>query len=327
MKLVKEFIPYVIIIAVVILIRTFIVTPVQVDGHSMDPTLKDHQILILNKWKKDYNRFDIVVIDDGEERLIKRIIGLPGETLEIKNNKLYINGKYIKENFEHDKTDDFIYHNYSDDNVIKEKVVKEYLSEISRVGADEVIVLCPTRVKGELSSAELNKAIQKAINPVNEGDVVFRHNGLIYKVGDRVIQLKNTPNLSNGDLGIITDIKVVSDDEGDQLAEVSIQFEDQELVYYKNDMKNVSLAYALTIHKSQGDEYKSVLIAIGKDTPKIMLKRNLLYTRITRAKEKCSLFGPPEVYSTCIKTSDISSRKTLLADRICEISKTLKISA
>ena len=54
MKLVKEFIPYVIIIAVVILIRTFIVTPVQVDGHSMDPTLKDHQILILNKWKKDY---------------------------------------------------------------------------------------------------------------------------------------------------------------------------------------------------------------------------------------------------------------------------------
>ena len=83
MKLVKEFIPYVIIIAVVILIRTFIVTPVQVDGHSMDPTLKDHQILILNKWKKDYNRFDIVVIDDGEERLIKRIIGLPGETLEM----------------------------------------------------------------------------------------------------------------------------------------------------------------------------------------------------------------------------------------------------
>ena len=76
--------------------------------------------------------------------------------------------------------DDFIYHNYSDGNVIKDEIVKEYLSEKSRVGADEVIVLCPTRVKGALSSAELNKAIQKAINPVKEGDVVFRHNGLIY---------------------------------------------------------------------------------------------------------------------------------------------------
>ena len=109
MKLLKELIPYVIIILVVVLIRTFIVTPVQVEGHSMVPTLQDNQILLLKKYQKNYKRFDIVVIDDGDEKLIKRIIGLPGETLEVKNNKLYINGKYVKEDFEHDKTDDFVY--------------------------------------------------------------------------------------------------------------------------------------------------------------------------------------------------------------------------
>lgn len=109
MKIIKELIPYVIIILVVVLIRTFIVTPVQVEGRSMVPTLQDNQILLLKKYQRNYKRFDIVVIDDGNEKLIKRIIGLPGETLEVRDNKLYINGKYVKEEFEHDKTDDFIY--------------------------------------------------------------------------------------------------------------------------------------------------------------------------------------------------------------------------
>ena len=109
MKVIKSLIPYVVIILAVILIRTFIITPVQVEGRSMAPTLEDNQILLLSKYKKNYKRFDIVVIDDGNEKLIKRIIGLPGETLEVKDNKLYIDGKYVKEDFEHDDTKDFVY--------------------------------------------------------------------------------------------------------------------------------------------------------------------------------------------------------------------------
>ena len=94
MKIVKELIPYAVIILVVVLIRTFIATPVIVSGSSMDPTLKNGQVLILNKLIKKFTRDDIVVIDarisGKKERIVKRIIGLPGETLEYKDGFLYI---------------------------------------------------------------------------------------------------------------------------------------------------------------------------------------------------------------------------------------------
>lgn len=106
-KIIKELIPYVIIIIFVVVIRTFIITPVRVDGVSMHPTLNNNQILILNKLDKSYNRFDVVVFNYNNEKLVKRIIGLPGETIKVKDNKLYINNKYIKENFKHEDTDDY----------------------------------------------------------------------------------------------------------------------------------------------------------------------------------------------------------------------------
>jgi len=110
MKFLKEIIPYVIIVMIVLLIRTFIITPVQVDGDSMYPTLNDNQILILKKYDKSYERFDIVVFDYDDSKLVKRIIGLPGETIAYKDNVLYINGREFSDvelneittNFSHD---------------------------------------------------------------------------------------------------------------------------------------------------------------------------------------------------------------------------------
>ena len=123
MKIIKELIPYVFIILVVVLIRTFIVTPVIVSGSSMDPTLKNGEILILNKLAKKYNRDDIVVIDvkvnGKKERIVKRIIGLPGETVKYDNNILYINGQRTHDDFRM-KTRDYDLSKYTDYDKIPE---------------------------------------------------------------------------------------------------------------------------------------------------------------------------------------------------------------
>ena len=90
---IKEFSGYIIIILVVVLIRAFVVTPIRVNGASMESTLKNGDYMILKKYDKDYSRYDIVVIKRGKDKLIKRIIGLPKEDIEYKENTLYIDGQ------------------------------------------------------------------------------------------------------------------------------------------------------------------------------------------------------------------------------------------
>ena len=107
MNKIKELVPYIVITMIVILIRMFIISPVRVDGTSMYPTLSNNEFLLLSKYDQSYDRFDIVVLKYRNERLVKRIIGLPGETVEYKNNTLYINGKEMEEPFINTNTDDF----------------------------------------------------------------------------------------------------------------------------------------------------------------------------------------------------------------------------
>lgn len=109
-KILKDIMPYVIVIVLVVLVRSFIITPALVDGASMEPTLQNNNLVLLNKLDYRLNeikRFDIVVVKIGNEKLIKRVIGLPGEHIEYKNNVLYVDGFVVEENFNHAETTDF----------------------------------------------------------------------------------------------------------------------------------------------------------------------------------------------------------------------------
>lgn len=114
-KFIKEYLPYILIIVAVLLIKRFVISPVNVVGDSMYPTLHDGYVMLLDEiyYKFDkLDRFDIVVIkykdsSGKSELIIKRVIGLPGDTVSYDKGKLYINGKYIKEKFSHAETKDF----------------------------------------------------------------------------------------------------------------------------------------------------------------------------------------------------------------------------
>lgn len=104
-----DYVPYIIIIIFVIIIRTYIATPIRVNGNSMDPTLSEGETMILNKigLKKGIKRFDIIVVNAGSDYIIKRIIAMPGETIAYIDGKLYINGKYMEDKYSLSKTEDF----------------------------------------------------------------------------------------------------------------------------------------------------------------------------------------------------------------------------
>lgn len=111
-KNIKNILSYVLVIVIALLIKNYIFTPIRVNGSSMEPTLKDGDIMILNEIGYHLNgvkRFDIVVVkkDNDNDRIIKRVIGLPGETVAFKDNKLFINDEVVEENFSHDVTHNF----------------------------------------------------------------------------------------------------------------------------------------------------------------------------------------------------------------------------
>ena len=161
-KLLKPVMPYIIIAIVVVLIRTFLFTPVVVVGDSMVPTLNDKQILLLDKISykfKEIERFDIVVIKVGKKEIIKRIIGLPGETIEYKDNTLYVDGKELPNDYNFD-TEDFTIEDIGKD--LYEKIPEnEYL-----VLGDNRIVSADSRIIGFIKKEDILGKTSISIWPI-----------------------------------------------------------------------------------------------------------------------------------------------------------------
>ncbi len=167
----------------------------------------------------------------------------------------------------------------------------------------------------------LNLAIREIVNPFTSLDDEVRLGIKSFRIGDRVMQTKNTKEVSNGDLGFIRHIK--DTDDGKRIV---VEFGKDKLIDYAlEDLQHLELAYAMTIHKAMGSEFEIVLMPMVK-AHMIMMYRNLLYTGITRAKKKVILAGQKQMLFVAASRNEITLRNTYLGARIRLYCKTLKRS-
>ena len=249
---------------------------------------------MLNSGCIEVTRLDTVFRQSGTSR-----IALNAE--EIRNN----GSKLLYGN-------DFNFITATSDTEALEIVKHCYIQEINDVGIDNVQILAPFRSRGETSVKNINEIIRELINPfVGSRNELFC-DGNKFRLNDRVIQLKNVNGINNGDVGFI---KSVYPDE-DDVKHAIIEFSDGiRADYPERDLDIIDLAYATTIHKAQGSEYSTVIIPIMM-SHYIMLKRNLIYTAITRAKKKVILVGEKRALMAGIHKNDSAKRNTLLSERI-----------
>lgn len=194
---------------------------------------------------------------------------------------------------------------YTEEDCLK-KVLYTVKTALTVSKPEDVIVLTPFRTKTLLGDESLNHYLQDIFNPQAFGKAEMKNGKRVFRIGDRVIHLKNETAVNNGDMGNIISISQDS---------LTVRFETgEERSYERSEFNLLKHAYALTIHKSQGSEYKKVILpfipAFGR-----MRKRNLLYTAITRAKKEVTLVGDPESIRVAAATPG-NHRNTYLGYRI-----------
>jgi len=187
----------------------------------------------------------------------------------------------------------------------------------SGIPAQDVQVLAPM-YRGSAGIDQINNLMQNLINPIEKDELTFEAPDCQYRQGDRVIHLVNDAesNVFNGDLGYISDLLPAkySDSKQDEL---TIDFDGNELVYQRSEWYKIRLAYAMSIHKSQGSEFPVVILPITRSSHR-MLQRNLVYTAITRAKSKLILLGEKAAFNYAVKNTG-TARKTYLVERFADL--------
>lgn len=192
----------------------------------------------------------------------------------------------------------------------------------------EIQVMTPTR-KGLLGVERLNSILQQYLNPPMPGKAEKEHGQRLFRVGDKVMQIKNNYQLGweictkfgltvdkgmgifNGDMGIVTEINEYNET-------LEVEYDEKRKVQYPFEMlEELELAYAITVHKSQGSEYPAVIIPLLQG-PRMLYNRNLLYTAVTRAKKCLTIVGSDQTFQEMIQNKNEQNRYTSLAERIHE---------
>ena len=208
---------------------------------------------------------------------------------------------------------DCLWHNGGTEPEHGVQVVCELIQElIPRLGfnpATDVQVLCPM-TRGAVGTRNFNQVLQQLINPPSPDKPEVSRGGMTFRVGDRVIQLKNDyeREVFNGDLGVVAALDATEQ-------EVIIQFDGREVSYDYADLNEVALAWSISIHKSQGSEYPVVLLPIYM-THYVMLSRNLIYTGLTRAKKLAILIGSHKAIGMAVRQVNQQQRYTRLKERL-----------
>lgn len=204
---------------------------------------------------------------------------------------------------------DFVFYELNDDTSITQKILDLCTKDLPHEGFDvlkDVQILSPMH-RFLCGVENLNLMLQEQLNPKKNQDEL-KYSSQTFRVGDKVMHIRNNyqKNVFNGDIGFIQDINN---------EKLTVDYFDHIVTYEKNELNELTLAYASSVHKSQGSEYKVVIIPLST-SHYIMLQRNLLYTAITRAKQKVIIVGSKKALMTAIQSNRTQKRYTLLAERL-----------
>ena len=207
--------------------------------------------------------------------------------------------------------DDCVMHSEDDPARIVERIVHIAQEELPRQGfaASDIQVLTPMN-KRDLGTVRLNRVLQEALNPPQAGKREVRRGEKVIREGDRVVQTVNDygKEVFNGDVGTVVGIDAGA-------SSVAVQFLDNSARYDSDELDELELAYALTVHKAQGSEYPAVVL-ICHTSQYVMLQRNLLYTGLTRAQRKCIIVGNRPALWTAVRNNRIARRFTRLRELV-----------
>jgi exodeoxyribonuclease V alpha subunit len=189
------------------------------------------------------------------------------------------------------------------------ELITDLIPKLGFNPATDVQVLCPMS-RGLVGTRNLNTVLQELINPKSPDKVEITRGGMTLRVGDRIIQQTNDyqREVFNGDLGNITDIDTVEQ-------EINVQYGERSVVYDYADLNEITLAWSVSIHKSQGSEYPVVILPFYMQHY-MMLSRNLLYTGLTRAKKLAIVIGAKKAISLAVRSTNDMQRYTRLQQRL-----------